>query len=99
MSSQLRHRLLEKERRVNLAIQSLKLGQFQSQRSAARALNACPKTLERRLDGVPSRLDCTANSRILSNLEEEVIVEYILDLDSRGFAPNLSHVREMANSI
>jgi hypothetical protein len=28
-----------------------------------------------------------------------VIVQYILDLDSRGFAPNLAAVREMADRV
>ena len=35
----------------------------------------------------------------LTGLEEEVIVRNILDLDSRGFAPRLAGVEDMANLL
>ena len=35
----------------------------------------------------------------LSKLEEKVIVWYILDLDSRGFAPRLTSIEDIANYI
>ena len=34
-----------------------------------------------------------------SELEENVIVTYIIDLDSRGFAPRIPDVEDMANVI
>jgi hypothetical protein len=40
-----------------------------------------------------------ANSRKLSDLEEQKLVEYILDLDSRGFSPRINGVEEMANLL
>ena len=35
----------------------------------------------------------------LTAIEEEAIVQYILDLDSRGFPPLIGDVREMADNI
>src|SRR5690349_21720364 len=35
----------------------------------------------------------------MNKLEEEVITEYILGLDSRGFPPNLGAARDMANKL
>jgi hypothetical protein len=35
----------------------------------------------------------------LSDLEEQTIVQFILDLDSRGFPPRLRCVEEMANRL
>jgi hypothetical protein len=35
----------------------------------------------------------------LTKLEESVIIEHILDLDSRGFSPKLSAVTDMANKL
>ena len=35
----------------------------------------------------------------LTKLEEEVVVEHILELDSRGFPPRLADVANMANSL
>ena len=40
-----------------------------------------------------------ANCHKLTKIEEEVIVQYILDLDTRGFAPWLVGVEDMANYI
>jgi hypothetical protein len=46
-----------------------------------------------------ARRDCEPNSKKLAKLEESVIVQHILDLDSRGFPPSLFAVREMANKL
>jgi hypothetical protein len=46
-----------------------------------------------------ARRDCEANSKKLTKLEEEVIIEFIIDLDARGFSPTLAAVRDMANTL
>jgi hypothetical protein len=51
------------------------------------------------MNGIQPRRDIIANSRKLSDLEELKLVEYILDLDSRGFSPRISGVEEMANLL
>ena len=56
-------------------------------------------SLQRRRAGISTRRDRQHNSRKLSQPEEEVIVDYILNLDSRGFAPTLAAVREMADKL
>jgi uncharacterized protein YoaH (UPF0181 family) len=40
-----------------------------------------------------------ANSRNLSNTEEQVIVEHILELVAQGFPPRLAAVADIANSL
>ena len=45
------------------------------------------------------RPETKANSLKLTKLEEEVILRNILDLDSRGFAPRLASVEDMANLL
>ena len=35
----------------------------------------------------------------LLKTEEEVIIQHILDLDSRGFPPRLAAVKDMADSL
>jgi hypothetical protein len=58
-----------------------------------------PMKLSRRRRGQQSRYDIPANSRKLTDLEEAVIVQYILDLDSKGFSPRLSSVEDMADRL
>jgi hypothetical protein len=55
--------------------------------------------LRRRQKGIQSRRDTIPNSRRLSDLEEQIIVQFILDLDSRGFPPRLRGVEDMANRL
>jgi hypothetical protein len=39
------------------------------------------------------------NSRNLTSLEEDTIIQYILDLDARLYPPRLIGVEEMANRL
>jgi hypothetical protein len=45
------------------------------------------------------RPETKANGLKLTELEEEVIIQRILDMDTRGFAPQLASVEDMANFI
>ena len=88
-----------KEGRILLAIQAIKQGHIRSIRAAASVYNTPFETLRSRINGITSRCDSIPNSRRLSSQEEEAIIQYILDLDSRGFSPRPSEVREIANLL
>lgn len=45
------------------------------------------------------RRDYQPNLKKLTKLEEEVIIGYILDLDSRGFAPTLGAIRDIVDKL
>ena len=45
------------------------------------------------------RRDCEANSKRLTKLEEEAIVQRVLELSEQGLAPPRSYVREMADKL
>jgi hypothetical protein len=87
------------EGRIDLAKQEIKLGQIQSVLAAAEVFDIKRETLRDRINGIPSRRDCTPNSRKLTPYEEEAVVQYILDLDLRGFPPRPRDVQEMANLL
>ena len=55
--------------------------------------------LSERIAGITPRNKTRPNYLKLLKLEEEVIVRYILDLDSRGFAPRLTSIEDIANYI
>jgi hypothetical protein len=88
-----------KECRLNIALESLKKDPKLSIRAAAKIYNVDRTTLAQRRVGRLSRRDIQANSRKLTDLEESVIVQHILDLDSKGFPPRLSSVGDMANRL
>ena len=87
------------ERHIILALEALKKDPKLSVRAAAKIYSVPDRTLRRRCTGIQSRRDISANSKKLTNLEESVLLQRILDLDIRGFQPRLSDVREMADRL
>jgi len=88
-----------KESQLVLAIEAINQDPKLSPWSAAKIYNVSRATLYRRLQGITSRRDTMPNSRILTDLEESTIIEYILDLDARSFPPRICGVEDMANLL
>jgi hypothetical protein len=57
------------------------------------------RKLGRRLSSIHPRRDIPANSRKLTDLEESVLVQHILDLATKGFPPWMSIVEDIANRL
>jgi hypothetical protein len=87
------------EARIILAIEAIRTSKKLSKRSAAKIYEVPYATLSDRIAGRSYRSDSKANCQKLSKLEEGVIIRYILDLDSRGFAPRLAGVEDIVNYI
>jgi hypothetical protein len=87
------------ERQIQVALQAIRADQRLSIRKAATIFNIPVPTLHHRVHGRIARADTTPNSRNLTPLEEDMIVEEILDLDSRGSPPRYSDVENMANRL
>ena len=87
------------EGRIVLAKKAIELGQIQSVSAAAEVYDVKRETLRDRINGIPSRRDCTPNSRKLTPYEEEAIIQYILNLDLRGFPPRPRDIQEMADLL
>ena len=87
------------ETRIILALQALKNDPSLSTRRAAIVYNVPRLTLRDRQSGRQSRRDTQPKSRKLTDSEESVIVQYILELDARAFPPRLSGVEDMANRL
>ena len=87
------------EARIILAIEAIRTSKKLSRRSAAKLYKVPYATLSDRMAGRASRCELKANCHKLTKVEEEVIIQYILDLDTRGFAPRLGGVEDMANYI
>ena len=88
-----------KEARVILALQALQNDTKLSLRAAAKLYNVPVSTLGHRRTGRAVRRDLPANSRKLTDLEEETIVQYVIELYKRAFPPRLSSVEDIANQL
>jgi hypothetical protein len=88
-----------READTHLAISALQQNQIQAEAVAAQTFDVPRTTLHRRRAGKPARRDCQPNSKKLTEVEEEVIIRYILDLDQRGFSPTYAAVRDMADKL
>lgn len=86
----------EKGSRVFLAAQAVRA----DYPGGAKAYSVNHGTLARRLNGQSLRRNITPNSRKLTDVEKSVVVNHVLNLDSRAFPPLLSGVEEeMANRL
>jgi hypothetical protein len=68
-------------------------------RRAATLYNVPKPTLRARMTGQQPISNYWLVAYKLTELEEEVIVQHIINLDSRGFSPRLANVEDMANYL
>jgi hypothetical protein len=87
------------EAKVILALEALKNDDKLSIRAAAKVYAVPYTTLYDRRAGRHARRDVSANSRKLTDLEEQTIVQYVIELCTRSFPPRLCGVEDMANEL
>ncbi|KNG46897.1 plasma membrane calcium-transporting atpase 2 [Stemphylium lycopersici] len=71
----------------------------QSIRALARAYDAPESTIRTRLQAVHQRSEIASVNRKLSSTEEQSLVQWILELDRRGFPHQVIDVRRMADAL
>jgi hypothetical protein len=94
-----RSQVLSKEGRLSLAIASFNNNPQLSSRRLAKLYNVPRSTLQARLQGTPAKHETTSVNLKMSLVEEQSLVEWILDLDRRGFPPHIIDVRRMADTL
>ena len=88
-----------REQAIQLAISDLNSGVYSSQRAAAKAYGIPLSTLHGRLRGATNSRRSHQQQQRLAPLQEDFLVDWILDEDSRACPPSHARVREMANRI
>ena len=88
-----------KESRLQMALDALKKGQFKSQRAASLAFDIPETTLRRRIRGVISSPQKTANCQKLSDTEESTLLAWILHMNKRGLPLHLPIARRLAQLL
>jgi hypothetical protein len=99
MPPQYRLQLRSNEVNVIIAQSAIDQGQIESNRAAAALYNVNDNTLRNRRLRKPAQQDCVPNSKILTELEERVIIEYALNVDERGFQLNYNLLHGLADKL
>jgi hypothetical protein len=87
------------EARIILAIEAIRTSKKLNRHAAAKLYNVPYSTLCTRMNSRSTLCERRPAVQLLTELEEGVIVRYILDMDTRGFAPRLASVEDIANYI
>ena len=85
--------------RIILAIEAIRTTRNMSRRRAAGIYNVPETTPRDRMNGITPKADSYHGRSNLTKIEEEVIVQYVLDRDSRGLSPRPADVIDMANLL
>ena len=89
-----------REARIILAMEAIQTSKRKlSQRKAAQIYNVSKTILSSQIASRPSRRDYRPKVQKLTELEEEIVIQYIFDRDSRGFSPRLADVEDIANYL
>jgi hypothetical protein len=88
-----------KEARIVMAIRALESDQKLRIHKAAQIYDVPDATLRHRINGRAPKTEIRPKNRLLSELEEEVIIQHIVDLDNRGFSPRLKDIEDIAKNI
>ena len=96
---QLYFQLTQSKGRIALAMSAINCNQFKSVHYIPKNYDVIKTTLRWQCAEIPSQCDCTPNIKKFTKLEEKVIIQHSLELDSRGFSPQLGIIRDMANRL
>jgi hypothetical protein len=84
---------------IYLAISDINSKHIRSVKRAAEIYNVPQTRSQDRRAGRRARRDCEPNSKRLTKLEEQVILDCVLDLNLRGVPPTKALVRDMADRL
>lgn len=87
------------ENQVLLAINAFRPTPRLSIRRAAEVYDVPKSTLANRMKGHLAKSDSHNARSNLTKIEEDAVVQYILDQDSRGLSPWIDDVGDMANLL
>jgi hypothetical protein len=99
MASTPQRQLLYKEARLSLATAAIHTKKIQRVYTAAKLYETPRSTLDGRLAGALPQAIANAKKRKLLPAEEQSLIQWILNLDRRGFPPQIIDVRRMANVL
>ena len=87
------------EARIVLALQAISKSKKPRITRIAKIYNIPRSTLHDRIKGITSKAETRNTRHNLTQVQEDTLAQYILDLDSRGFLPRIEGVKDMADLL
>ncbi|SRR6266566_2830565 len=84
---------------LQLALQTFEKDPQLSIRKVTRLYNILRTTLTHHINSRSIYTDIIANSQKLTTLEKEIVVQKVLDLNSREFPPRIYDIEDIANRL
>ena len=85
--------------RIILAIEAIRISKKISIRRAAYTYGVPKTTLIARMKGRVAKPEKRHTQRKLTIAEEKTLVQYVIDLDTRGFPPRIAGVKDIADLL
>lgn len=89
----------QSEQALQDAIRAWQRKDYPSIRATARAYNVSRVTLGRRVNGGNTRQQARESQQTLSRIQEDLLIQWILSMESAGAPPTFAQVREFAGHI
>jgi len=87
------------EARIHLVIGAIRQNQKLSRHAAASIYNVPYSALTDRIKSYTPLKERRPATHNLTELKEEIIIQHILELDTKGFRPRLANIKDIANHI
>lgn len=91
--------MANREHDIQLAIEAFENGEYASVQAAARAYNVPRSTMQARMQGRTNRRRSHESKQRLTQRQEQLLSEWILEQDFQGQSPSHGRVRQMAERI
>jgi len=88
-----------KEANIILAIEAIYKDPRISIQQAVKIYKVSKTTLRARLCGRAATCEKRNAQHILTSSEEETLIKYVINLDSRGFSPQIDSIQDIANIL
>jgi hypothetical protein len=89
----------EQDIAIQKAVLAIQLNQYKSAYAAGKALGLPIRSIQRWLQGTPTRSEARQQQQVLSKNQELTLLKWIKELTSSGYAPSHWILREVADEV
>jgi len=99
MAKPQRQAAIQKEDRIELALQAYQQNQFSTPTTTAKAHDVPQKTLQQCIDGIQPKLDSIMKNHLLTSIEEDCLLQWILSMNKCDMPSRIAIVCEMVHIL